>query len=162
VWSPDSRRLAFVAGVRGQRAIDEKPVTGGADDETRLVSSEQQMNPVDWSADGRFLLYGTATENTGWDLWALPLTGERKAFPVVQTRFNEELGQLSRDGRWIAYQSNESGRTEGVHPTILENRRKIIGVERWRDFTALATRWPRAALCCAGRNAHGGATACVP
>ncbi len=33
---------------------------------------------------------------------ALPLTGERKAFPVVQTRFNEELGQLSRDGRWIA------------------------------------------------------------
>jgi hypothetical protein len=46
------------------------------------------------------------------DLWALPLEGTRKPFPVVQSRFNEDEGQFSPDGRWIAYRSNESGRDE--------------------------------------------------
>ena len=46
------------------------------------------------------------------DIWALPLDGDRKAFPVVETTFHEENGQFSPDGRWIAYQSNESGQLE--------------------------------------------------
>src|SRR5262249_19830963 len=112
VWSPDGRRLAFATVVQGQRVIVEKPLAGGANEETRLVSFGQNLKPEDWPADGRVLLYETSADNTGSDLWAVPLTGERKAFPVVQTPFNEELGQLSRDGRWIAYQSNESGRNE--------------------------------------------------
>jgi hypothetical protein len=45
------------------------------------------------------------------DIWALPLEG-RKAFPVVQTQFNERLGQFSPDGKWIAYQSDKTGRFE--------------------------------------------------
>ena len=49
---------------------------------------------------------------TGNDLWVLPLFGDRKPFPYLQTRFNENGGQFSPDGRWIAYQSNESGRNE--------------------------------------------------
>ncbi len=48
----------------------------------------------------------------GPDLWALPLDGDRKSFPVVQTKFNERDGQFSPDGKWIAYQSDESGRWE--------------------------------------------------
>ena len=59
--------------------------------------------------DGRFLLYATQHPKTGPDLWALPLAGERKPFPVVQTPFDETAGQFSPDGRWVAYQSNESG-----------------------------------------------------
>jgi hypothetical protein len=46
------------------------------------------------------------------DLWVLPLFGDRKPFPFLQTRFNELEGQSSPDGRWVAYQSNESGRME--------------------------------------------------
>jgi hypothetical protein len=46
---------------------------------------------------------------TGLDLWALPLGGDRKPFPVVETPFNVTGGQFSPDGRWIAYQSDESG-----------------------------------------------------
>jgi Tol biopolymer transport system component len=49
---------------------------------------------------------------TGSDLWALPLTGDRRPFPVVQTSFDEIAGQLSPDVRWLAYASNESGRYE--------------------------------------------------
>ena len=45
---------------------------------------------------------------TGLDLWALPLAGDRKPFPVLQTPFDETSGQFSPDGRWVAYQSNES------------------------------------------------------
>jgi hypothetical protein len=47
-----------------------------------------------------------------FDLSALRLDGERKPFPVVQTNFEERDGQFSPDGKWIAYQSNESGRME--------------------------------------------------
>ena len=42
------------------------------------------------------------------DLWAAPMAGDRKPFPVVQTPFDETAGQFSPDGRWVAYQSNES------------------------------------------------------
>src|SRR5262249_27374526 len=110
VWSPDGRRLAFITALRGQQSLMERAV--GGSDERRLLSFEMGGAPVDWSADNHFLLYGATSQNSGWDLWALPLEGDRKPFPVVQTPFNEEFGQLSRDGRWIAYQSNESGRSE--------------------------------------------------
>ena len=46
------------------------------------------------------------------NLWVLPLSGERKPFPFVNTNFDERNGQFSPDGRWVAYQSNESGRFE--------------------------------------------------
>src|SRR4029450_3921103 len=46
------------------------------------------------------------------DIWALPLGGDRKPFPVVQTMFDEGDAQFSPDGKWIAYESNESGRFE--------------------------------------------------
>jgi eukaryotic-like serine/threonine-protein kinase len=51
-------------------------------------------------------------EPSGWDLWVLPLSGERRPFPFLQTSLNEAQGQFSPDGRWVAYISNESGRNE--------------------------------------------------
>jgi eukaryotic-like serine/threonine-protein kinase len=112
VWSPDGRRLAFLTAFQGRQMLIEKPTSGGAADEKILVSSGQGLAPLDWSANGHFLLFSMSEEKTGWDIWALPLTGDGKAFPVVQSPSDEQLGQLSHDGRWIAYQSNESGRTE--------------------------------------------------
>jgi hypothetical protein len=77
-----------------------------------LLASVQDKGPTDWSPDGRFLLYTTGDPKTGSDIWALPLDGDRKPFLVVQTNFNEREGQFSPDGKWIAYESNESGRYE--------------------------------------------------
>ena len=66
---------------------------------------------MDWSPDGRFLFYRMTGAKTGFDLWALSLNGGR-TFPVVETEFAEKEAQFSPDGKWFAYQSNESGRFE--------------------------------------------------
>jgi eukaryotic-like serine/threonine-protein kinase len=52
------------------------------------------------------------TPKTGLDIWVLPLFGDRKAFPYVQTEFQENHPRLSPDRRWLAYKSNESKRSE--------------------------------------------------
>jgi hypothetical protein len=68
------------------------------------------LAPTDWSADGRFVLY---TFNGNFpqtlDIWALPLSGDRKPFPVIHTEFNESQGTFSPDVRWIAYTTDETG-----------------------------------------------------
>ena len=69
----------------------------------------QDKRPLDWSPDGHFLLYVVNDSKTAFDIWRLPVDGDRKPFPVVQTNFDENLAQFSPDGKWIAYQSNESG-----------------------------------------------------
>jgi Tol biopolymer transport system component len=77
-----------------------------------LLTTAQSKQATDWSRDGRFLLYRSNDSKTDWDIWAMPLDGDRKPFPVVRTKFEERDGQFSPDGKWIAYQSNESGRFE--------------------------------------------------
>jgi len=66
----------------------------------------------DWSRDGRFILFKDISPKGGYDLWALPMRPAGKPFPVVQTEFEEGGAQFSPDGKWIAYQSDESGRSE--------------------------------------------------
>ena len=64
---------------------------------------------MDWSRDGRYLLYQEPNGKNGWDLWAIPMQGSRKPEPVLRTPFSERNGQFSPDGKWIVYSSNESG-----------------------------------------------------
>jgi serine/threonine protein kinase/Tol biopolymer transport system component len=111
VWSPDMRRLVFGSNRTGVVDLYEKPANG-VGVENLLLATPQSKAPLDWSPDGRFLLYRVELRATTYDLWALPLDGDRKPFPVVQTNFDERDGQFSPDGRWIAYESNESGRFE--------------------------------------------------
>ena len=61
---------------------------------------------------GRFLVYETENAKTLLDVWLLPLTGDRKPIPFLQTEFGEGQGRLSPDSRWLAYVSNETGRNE--------------------------------------------------
>jgi Tol biopolymer transport system component len=82
----------------------------GTADPTLLVSSAVHKTPFDWSRDGRFILY--SSQESGGDLWALPLTGDKKPVEVARTPFLEQNGQFSPDGRWVAYQSNETGQFE--------------------------------------------------
>lgn len=111
VWSPDGQRIIFGSNRKGAYDLYEKPASGPGT-ERLLSESPQNKFPLGFSPDGRFLLYRNTGENTDWDLWALPLQGERKPFPVVQTSFQEMMAELSPDGQWIAYQTNESGRYE--------------------------------------------------
>lgn len=91
-----------------------KAANGAGAEELLLESSEDKMS-TDWSPDGRHVLYCMYDPKTQNDVWALPLDGNQKTqkpFPVVQTEFEERNAQFSPDGKWIAYQSNESGRFE--------------------------------------------------
>ena len=75
---------------------------------------------MDWSTDGRFLLYRVNDPATGVDIWARSMAEDRKTFPVVKTEFEERQAQFSPDARWIAYESNKSGRPEIVVQPFLK------------------------------------------
>lgn len=68
--------------------------------------------PTDWSKDGSYLLYHVFDPKTGVDMYAVPMRGEHKPEVVLRTPFNEGRGRFSPDGRWIVYESMESGRPE--------------------------------------------------
>ena len=123
VWSPDGERVAFSSerGKAGSIYVAGASGTGG---EELVLSSDQPNDPTDWSPDGRYLLFTRQDPVTLKDLWALPLFGDRRAFPVVQTQFIEEQAHLSPDGQWIAYVSNESGRWEVYLQTFPRSSRR--------------------------------------
>src|SRR5439155_10784920 len=80
-----------------------------------LLENPNFKVPQDWSKDGRYLLYFQQDTKTGRDLWALDMAGnEKKPQVIANSRFEESLAQFSPDGRWVAYQTNDSGRFEIV------------------------------------------------
>jgi DNA-binding winged helix-turn-helix (wHTH) protein/Tol biopolymer transport system component len=112
VWSPDGREIGFRGIRNGKGRFYVKP-SDGTGRETPVVDLELQDNALnDWY--GRFLLYQNQNANsaTGYDLVVIPLDNGRKPWAFLQTEFDEKQGRFSPDGRWVAYQSNESGRTE--------------------------------------------------
>jgi len=111
VWSPDSARVAFNSNREGNWNLYVKAVSGSG--EELLLKSGDSKLPSDWSADERFLLYqAPGPSTTKWNLWVLPLTGDRKPVPVVHNEFNDLHGQFSPNGEWIAYDSDQSTRPE--------------------------------------------------
>jgi eukaryotic-like serine/threonine-protein kinase len=113
-WSPDRMRIAFSSTRKGPFNLYVKSASG-AGAEVPLLETPNSKYVHDWSSNGQFLLYGDTDPKTGRDLWALPITGnDRKPFDVVKTPFEELNGQFSPDTRWVAYETNESGRFEIV------------------------------------------------
>jgi len=110
-WSPDGRRLVFSSNRSGVYDLYLKSMTSAGSEEL-LLATPQNKSVTDWSRDGRFMLFRSVDPELSHDLWALPLDGDKRPFPVVRTRFVEPYGQFSPDGRRVAYQSNESGRAE--------------------------------------------------
>jgi serine/threonine protein kinase/dipeptidyl aminopeptidase/acylaminoacyl peptidase len=111
LWSPDGSRIVFARSDGQGFKLYQKP-TAGAGKETLLLDAAQSLVPSDWSRDGRFLLYRRIDLEKGTELWVLPMDGSGKPFPVVQSNFENLVGQFSPDGRWVAFESNESGRFE--------------------------------------------------
>jgi Tol biopolymer transport system component/predicted Ser/Thr protein kinase len=111
VWSPDGTRIVWTAQREGSYNLYQKTSDFAGEDRALLKSSELKF-AQDWSRDGRFLLYAVIRNGTNLDLWVLPLQGEPKPTPFLATQFAESQGRFSPDSRYIAYTSNESGRSE--------------------------------------------------
>ena len=139
-WSPDGSRIAFTSNRRGptEFALYMKSADGTGKDELLVAEGLPTTSPNDWSPDGRFILYVIARDDGNADIMALPLEGDRKGVPVVATSFRESNAQFSPDGRWIAFQSSESGEPEiYVQPFLRPGAKQRIsragGVQaRWR------------------------------
>jgi serine/threonine protein kinase/Tol biopolymer transport system component len=111
VWSPHGDRILFSSNRSGTHNLYAKSANAGGNEELMLDTTQEKI-AVDWSRDGRFVLFDNHDAQSSMDIWAFPLDGSRKPFPVVRTNFDELRGQFSPDGHWIAYQSDESGRDE--------------------------------------------------
>jgi Tol biopolymer transport system component len=114
VWSRDGTRIVFSSNrdSNGGTALYEKRTSGNDSEELVLPATPEETFASDTSPDGQFLLYQRRSRKTGWDIWALPLHGEKKPRPLIQTEFDESAGLLSPDGTWLAYVANSSGRHE--------------------------------------------------
>jgi Tol biopolymer transport system component/DNA-binding winged helix-turn-helix (wHTH) protein len=104
-WSPDGNRIAFSSDEKGNFDIYQKAATGTGKAEPLLESSDVKM-VESWTPDGRFILY-----KSGSKLWAKPLNSDRKQMVLFALSGQSKL-DISPNMRWLAYQSNESGRTE--------------------------------------------------
>jgi Tol biopolymer transport system component len=112
VWSPDGSHIAFLSNRDGRTKLYQKATTGVAPDE---ALDQSQRRADDWSGDGRYVIEetpGTQTPKTGSDIWVLPLFGDRKPFPYLQTEFQERNAKLSPNGQWLAYDCDKTKRQE--------------------------------------------------
>jgi len=114
IWSPDGNRLAFDSSRTNTpgHQFFWKPSSGAGGDEQLIATIPGDKGLNDWSADGKYILYAAQDPKNAYDLWVLPLDGDRKPRLFLSTSFTEQQGRFSKDGRWIAYQSNESGQFE--------------------------------------------------
>ena len=108
VWWPDGSKLLYRSDRGGPPDVYEITL-GVSGSEHLLLAQPGVQQPEDVSRDGRFLAYLNEAQSNLAHIWLLPLQGDRKPFPWLGTRFHETSPRFSPDGRWIAFESNESG-----------------------------------------------------
>ncbi len=143
VWSPDGTRIVFDSNSSGAYELYQTLVNGAVGDAQPLLSSGQVKipgYPTSWSPDGRFLLYTSSTPQTGADLWVVPMVGAHTPSAFLKTPFDEANGVFSPDGRWVTYESNESGRFEiyvrPFHPPGAQDSEATSAAVQWQVSTA--------------------------
>ena len=115
LWSPDSRMVWF--GMLGPEGLGtyQKDLKGGQVQMVRKIDpGAPDRTPSDWSRDGRFVIFTENNPKTRADIWYAPVESgkmdEKAAVKLLATDAVESQGQLSPDGKWLAYYSDESGK----------------------------------------------------
>jgi Tol biopolymer transport system component len=108
VWSPDGVRIAFTSWRKGNADVYVKNANG-VGEETPLLESPANESVEDWSRDGKYIAFEFGKDDFQ-DIYALPLDGIKpgKPFPVVQGHYQKNEPQFSKDGKWLAYTSDEN------------------------------------------------------
>jgi serine/threonine-protein kinase len=125
VWTPDGRRIIFSSSRTGIANLFWQAADGTGSVE-RLTTSPNAQYPTAIAPDGTRLIVSETVPEASGDLRVLrlegpserpgatpakpPAAGARQTEPLLDTPFNEQNGEISPDGRWLAYQSNESGK----------------------------------------------------
>jgi Tol biopolymer transport system component len=134
-WAPNGREIAFSSLRTGVWQIFRRDVTSGQLDE-QLTSGPGDKLVPDWSHDGKHIVFIQTGTTTGEDIWALPLDGDRQAYPVLQTPAVETNPALSPDGQWLAYESSQSGRPEVMVTRFPGSRTAVdAAAPRWQVST---------------------------
>ena len=140
VWSPDGKFIAFASTQGGKRHIYQQ-AADGTGNATLVVPGEGDEIFPSWSSDGRYLIFQSHSNqgNSPWEIWAEPLFGDHKIFPVAQNpHFLRGTPTLSPGGKWLGYDSDESGRMEVYLTPFLRGGGKWQvspgggGCARWR------------------------------
>ncbi|MBI3049629.1 MAG: PD40 domain-containing protein [Acidobacteria bacterium] len=113
LWTPDGERVVFSSNR--EKSFDLYWARAdGAGTVERLTTASQNEFPFAWGKDGRTLVFAECRTHllAACDVSLLAMEGDRQTKALLHTDFNEVSPTLSADGRWIAYESNESGRPE--------------------------------------------------
>ena len=143
VWSPDNSQVVFAAIRDGANLTLRQKRLDGATSEEDVFPPPGVAGPAlptDWSADGQYMAYAHSPGAAfSWDLWALPLFGDRKPFPLAKTAFVELNATFSPNSRWLAFQSNETDQSqiyvkpfpEAGRPVMVSKDGGVQPVWRW-------------------------------
>jgi Tol biopolymer transport system component len=138
VWWPDGKSIVYACGA-GQSHICRKAADGTGTVEKVLDAADENDIPFSISPDARYLVFMRIDSkgNKNWDIFGLPLFGDRKPFPIVATDFVDASPVVSPNGKWMVYQNNESGHME------LYLQPFPTGAGRWQVSTAggVRPRW---------------------
>ncbi len=172
-WTPDGKHVAFGWGSNGPFNIFWMPADASGPAEG-LTTSDNMQFPNSWSPDGHMLAFTEADPTTGWHIWMLRLEADRKPQPFEQTPSNEGGAKFSPDGRWLAYESDESGQREvyvrpfpgpggkwpvstegGTEPVWTRNGRELLYRNGDKMMVAVVETQPTFVCLCQRRRTHG-------
>jgi eukaryotic-like serine/threonine-protein kinase len=112
IWTADGQHIAYRATRHGTRRLFWKATDGTSEEEPLTAVANNTQTPSSWSPDGRTVAFSEPGKNTGLDIWLLTPDGKAAARPFLATASQEWNARFSPDGKWLAYQSSESGRSQ--------------------------------------------------
>jgi serine/threonine protein kinase/dipeptidyl aminopeptidase/acylaminoacyl peptidase len=114
VWSADGKRIYFNSNPNGPFDIFVKDVDGSGSEQPLITFQKGQFGAVFLAAspDGKYLAYTTVDPTTKMDVYTVELTGDHRPKPFLQSPANESAPAFSPNGKWLAYESDQSGRGE--------------------------------------------------
>jgi eukaryotic-like serine/threonine-protein kinase len=136
-WSPDGSSIAYHANRFGPADLFMTRVDTPAE-ETLLESDVIFKNPSDWTRGG-FVVFEQPDPVTGWDVWHVPVAGNRTPTPLARTTANEGGGWVSPDSKWIVYSSDETGRIEFYLQSYPDggSRQRLGAINNWPSTSSV-------------------------
>ena len=139
VWSADGKTVFYGSNPTGTSHIYSKAADGSGPERIVLKTNDTLELVAGASPDGRYLVYtrrDLKNNESNFQIWALPLFGDGKPIPIVQSPFEAQFPAVSPDNKWMVYQGNESGRRE-IYITAFP-----AGGAKWQVSTNGGT-WPK-------------------